>query len=98
TQWRRAEQAGRNTRLHLYAADIALAQQALKEGNVGRGRQLLDAHRPRPGEEDLRGFEWRLLRHAAQGDYAVAFLGHSNSLRSLAFSPDSNWLATASAE
>ena len=98
TQWRRAERQARATRLNLYAADIGAAQQALQEGNLGRARVLLDAYRPVDGSEDLRGFEWRMFRHAAQGDHVVAFLGHSSTIRSLAFSPDSNWLATASAE
>ena len=98
TQWRRAESQARATKLNLYAADIGAAQQALREGNLGRARALLDAYRPVNGGEDLRGFEWRMFRHAAQGDHVVAFLGHSSTMRSLAFSPDGNWLATASAE
>src|SRR6266540_4297935 len=98
TQWRRAERQARATQLNLYAADIGAAQQALLEGNLGRARALLDAYRPVDGGEDLRGFEWRMLRHSAQGDHIVAFLGHSSTIRSLAFSPDGNWLATASAE
>ena len=98
SQWRRAERQARATQLNLYAADIGAAQQALREGNLGRARALLDAYRPVDGGEDLRGFEWRMLRHLAQGDHVVAYLGHSNTIRSLAFSPDGNWLATASAE
>jgi WD40 repeat protein len=98
TQWRRAERQARTTKLNLYAADIGAAHQALREGNLGRARELLDAYRPVDGAEDLRGFEWRLLRDSAQGEYAVAFLGHTGTMRSLAFSPDGKWLVTASAE
>jgi WD40 repeat protein len=98
TQWRRAERQARVTQLNLYAADIGAAQVALREGNLGRARALLDAYKPVDGGEDLRGFEWRMFRHAAQGDHLIALLGHSNTIRSLAFSPDGNWLVTASAE
>ncbi len=38
----------------LYAAEMNLAQQALKLNNLGRARWLLERHRPHPGEEDLR--------------------------------------------
>ncbi len=98
TQWRRAEQEARNARQNLYAADMGLVQQALKDGNLGRARQLLDAHNPSPGHEDLRRFEWRLFRHLAQGDYATAFSGHSDSVRWVAFSPNGKLLATAGAD
>jgi WD40 repeat protein len=98
SQWRRAEHQAWTTRENLYAADMGLAQQALREGNFGRARLLLDAYRPEPGQPDLRGFEWRLLRHSAQGDHSVAFLGHTNAIRSIAFSPDGKLLATAAGE
>ena len=97
-QARRAQLAVRNTRLHLYAADVGLAQQSLREGNFGRARQLLDAYVPGPGEEDLRGFEWRLFRQAAQGDYAARLLVHTSAVRMVAFSPDHRWLVTGAAE
>jgi len=38
-----------------------VAFQALAENNLGRARELLDRQRPKAGEEDLRGFEWRHL-------------------------------------
>jgi len=98
TQWRRAETEARSSRQNLYAADMGLVQQALKEGNLGRARQLLDAHNPSHGQEDLRRFEWRLFRHLAQGDYATAFSGHSDTVRWVAFSPDGKMLATAGAD
>jgi serine/threonine protein kinase len=46
-----------HSRRLLYAADMSLAQQSLKLNNLGRARRLLDRHRPKPGEEDLRGWE-----------------------------------------
>lgn len=56
-----AETNARDARRALYAADMNLAQAALRANNVGRARRLLDAHRPAPGAEDLRGWEWRHL-------------------------------------
>ena len=44
-----------------YVADMNLARVAWDENNLGRTRELLEKHRPRPGETDLRGFEWHYL-------------------------------------
>ena len=54
----------------------------------------LDQHRPKPGEEDLRGFEWFYLWrlcHSAQ----LTLRGHEALVRCVAFSPDGRFLATA---
>lgn len=76
-----------------YAADINLAQQALEADNLGRAQQLLDRHRPRPGEPDLRGWEWRYLWKQCQSDAALTLCQQSNSVCSLAASADGRWLA-----
>ena len=66
-----AEANTREARAALYAADMNLCQAALRANNLGRARRLLDAHRPAPGGEDMRGWEWRYLwaqcRSAAAG-------------------------------
>src|SRR5262249_37448741 len=63
----RQKEALQKSRL-LYAADMNVALQAWNEENEERAEQLLDEHRPRRGEEDLRGFEWRYLwRECQQG-------------------------------
>ncbi len=41
-----------------YDSDMNLVQTAWDASNVYRVRDLLNAHRPQPGEADLRGFEW----------------------------------------
>lgn len=44
TQWRRAEANRAEMARNLYAADVAAAAAALKEGNLGRARELLLRH------------------------------------------------------
>jgi hypothetical protein len=38
-----------------YNSDMNLAQQALQLNNIGRALEILNRHRPKPGESDLRG-------------------------------------------
>src|SRR5262249_47437956 len=45
----------------LYAAHMNLAQQAWEAGGLGRVGELLEQHRPKPGETDLRSFVWYYL-------------------------------------
>jgi hypothetical protein len=42
----------------LYASDMNLAQQAWDASGPERVRELLERHRPRPGESDLRRYMW----------------------------------------
>ncbi|HRZ58189.1 MAG TPA: hypothetical protein P5525_22345, partial [Candidatus Paceibacterota bacterium] len=63
-----AQDAERLAEQQAYAANINLAHQAWKESNLGRVRRLLAQTRPRPGQEDLRGWEWRYLWRLSQGD------------------------------
>ena len=98
TQRTRAEAGEKSAWYNLYAAEMNLAQQALAENNWGRARELLDHHWPRSGGPDLRGWEWRYLWQQCQGDEQFTFLGHSNRVHAVAFSPDGRWLASAAAD
>lgn len=49
-------------RRNLYAADLKLAAKQLADGYYGRARGLLDHYRPAPGQNDVRGWEWGVLR------------------------------------
>jgi eukaryotic-like serine/threonine-protein kinase len=49
-----------------YAAELSAAWQAWDSGNVDRCIELLNHHRPTPGQSDLREFTWRLLRDLCQ--------------------------------
>jgi hypothetical protein len=44
-----------------YAAEMNLVQSAYTAGNLSEVGRLLEAQRPKPGESDLRGFEWHYL-------------------------------------
>ncbi|MGE3315524.1 MAG: serine/threonine protein kinase, partial [Planctomycetaceae bacterium] len=46
---------------NLYFAHMQLAQQDWQAGQVNRMHESLEAHIPRPGETDLRGWEWYYL-------------------------------------
>jgi WD40 repeat protein len=63
-----AERREQETRRLLYSADVNLAQQAWEAANLRRVQDLLDGHRPQPGQSELRGFEWGHLWHLAHGE------------------------------
>jgi WD40 repeat protein len=79
----------------LYTAHMNLATRALDASDIGRVQALLEQHRPKGKETDLRNFEW----------YCLYRLSHSGLLtlptssrmegrdRSVAFSPDGRHLA-----
>ena len=92
-QERIAKESERTTKLSLYASDMFLAARALEQGNLGLARRTLAAHVPAPGQEDLRGFEWRHYWHRAQGQQARVLGGFSNEVTCVAFSPDGRWVA-----
>jgi hypothetical protein len=81
----------------LYNADMLLAQQAWEEEDVGRALGLLMAHQPGPGQEDLRGFEWRYLRRLCQGDQRFTLRASAEGVGGAAVAPGSKTLAWGSA-
>ncbi|HLK58323.1 MAG TPA: AAA-like domain-containing protein, partial [Chthonomonadaceae bacterium] len=85
-QAHRAMETEKNATRLLYAADMNVTQQALKDNNTGRVLELLDEQRPKPGqEEDLRGFEWRYFWRLCHGA-ARTLRGHTDLVRSVAYS------------
>ncbi len=97
-QWRRAEGEAQAARRSLYDSDLLLAQQAFDENNFGRVEQLLKKHDPRSArrDEDLRGWEWHYLWGQIQSEELYTLGSHSNTVNYLTYSPDGQWLATAS--
>jgi eukaryotic-like serine/threonine-protein kinase len=89
-----AEKSAETTRLNLYAADVALAGHVLQEGDFGRARRTLDRLRPRRGETDLRGFEWRYLSNLCQGEQLATLGRHEWIVTCVAFAPDGKTVAS----
>src|SRR4051812_11565604 len=77
----------------LYAAHMNLAQHAWDENVTSRALELLDQHRPKPSETDLRSFEWHYLYrlcHAELFKIKVA----NEFLRGVRYSPDGKQIIT----
>jgi serine/threonine protein kinase/WD40 repeat protein len=83
---------------NLYASDMRLAQQAIAESKFGAATELLERHRPRPGDPDLRGFEWWHFQEHCRSEEAAALEGHGAQVQRAAFSPDGRWVATTSGD
>jgi serine/threonine protein kinase/WD40 repeat protein len=99
-QWRRAERSRDEMSLNLYAADVAAASSALRDGNVGRARGLLARHGgpglPGPDGTDLREFTHRLLWNLCRSDEIATLGEHPWIVTSVAVSPDGRWIAAGS--
>src|SRR4029077_16395139 len=92
-QARKATENQQQAQRLLYASEMNLGQQALKQNNRGRARRLLDRHRPHPGEEDLRGWEWRYLWQLTRSAALVTLTNRPTRGFSVSFSPDGTRLA-----
>jgi eukaryotic-like serine/threonine-protein kinase len=90
-----AEQERNIAESSLYAADMNLVQQDLAAGNLGLASDLLDRHRPRAGQKDLRGWEWRYLWARCRSDEEFTLGTHQERVTGVAFSPDGRIVATA---
>ena len=87
-----AEASARASRVQAYSADMNVAAHSIEQHRFARAAILLDRHLPKPGEEDLRGFEWRYLREQAHSD-DLGTIGEYHGLRGgLAVSPDDSLL------
>jgi len=87
----KATESQQRSRRLLYAAEINLAQQALNANDLGKARRLLERQKPQPGEEDLRGWEWRYLWQLTRAGSAVTLTNRQGA--SVSFSPDGKVLA-----
>ena len=90
----RAEVQALAARRQSYASDMNLVQQALALDDLGRARELLYRQRPKAGEADLRGWEWRYLWQFCQSDATSVLTADPIPAWSLSVSSDGNWLAT----
>ncbi len=89
----RAEQQEESNRLLLYAAHMDLAGQAWDSASISQIQELLDRHLPKPGQQDLRGFEWYYLWRLTHSE--LLNLSHAGMVSSVAFSPSGTILVTA---
>src|SRR5262249_29905423 len=84
-----AEQTREEKRLsdrRYYASEMKLASLDWDSGQPGLLLQRLRKFEPRPGDEDLRGFEWHYLKR--QSELGVRTLpGHGSEVTGVAFSP-----------
>ena len=97
-QWQRARQTAVILAQNLYVADVGLAYGAWESGNIERARLLLDGQRPRPGNPDLRTFEWRYLFGVTRPQELLTIRSASKELWGSAVSPDGHLLATGSGD
>jgi WD40 repeat protein len=98
-QAQRAQVGELQARREGYLAQMNLAQQAWDNGDVGLAQELMEAQRPKPGQEDLRGFEWRYLwRLCHPGEARSTLQGDPGWVGLVALAPDGRTLASGSAD
>jgi eukaryotic-like serine/threonine-protein kinase len=78
-----------------YAVHMNLAQHTWDAGAVERVRELLDQHRPKMGETDLRHFEWHFLNRLCHAEILLTLKDQFFQIDSMAPSPDGRRFATA---
>ena len=79
----------------LYISQIQQVRQAWKDGDIEKAQNLLRAQIPKPGEEDLRGWEWRYFWKLCRDGSAVTISNEfGKKMFSIAISPDASLLAT----
>jgi WD40 repeat protein len=91
-----ARAAEETNRRQLYAAQMALAEQAWEDAGVARMLDLLNNHIPKPGQEDLRGFEWYHLW--GLGHSELRSFRHGNVMVPVVFFPDNRRVATGGSD
>ena len=77
----------------LYFAHIRLAMEHWRVGNVARMRELLEKHRPKPGQVDRRRWEWYYLSELCCHD-PIKLKPHGGIVQAVSWSPRGNILAT----
>ncbi len=80
----------------LYAAQMNMAQQNWEYFNVERVLETLRLHIPKPGQEDLRGFEWYYLWQLCHNEQKS--LTFDRAVFRAGFSPNGKLLASASTD
>ncbi len=90
----KVERLQQEARHDSYVASMNVIPNALETADVERVKDLLERHLPRPGEKDLRGFEWSFWRRRTRLELQV-LQGHTDVVLGVAFSPDGRGIASA---
>lgn len=79
-----------------YAAQMNLASQAWNSGQHARTNQLLETLRPKSGDKDLRGFEWRHLHHLCNSNVLRRWRGVPNdaAIADIVWPESTDWFAS----
>jgi eukaryotic-like serine/threonine-protein kinase len=93
-QARAAQAQARANRRLAYAGQMHLAMQAWELANMGQMRELVEQSKPKPGEEDLRGFEWYHLWQLAYRNGERYSRKHPKEVWSVAYAPDGQRVAS----
>jgi WD40 repeat protein len=83
-------------RKQLYAAHMNLAEQAWEDAGVARMLDLINNHMPKPGQDDLRGFEWYHLWSLGHGE--LRSFHHGDLGVPVKFFPDNRRLVTGGSD
>ncbi len=82
---------------NLYVAQMRLAPQYWEAGQIITLKEMLEEYLPKPGQADLRGWEWYYLLSLCHKDL-LTLRGHNTSVRSVVWSPDGQRIASSSSD
>jgi WD40 repeat protein/predicted Ser/Thr protein kinase len=88
-----ADRKEAEARLRRYVADMNVALQDGLQGNAAQAVALLQANKPKSGEADLRGFEWRYIWRLCHPKPFGTFPKRDQVLGAMQFSPNGKILA-----
>jgi WD40 repeat protein len=89
----RAARAEQERTRQLYVSHMAIADKEVREGNIRRALEALDAHQPKPGGAPP-AFEYAYLRQLCEGGQFFKFPAQDRGVFALVYSPDGKFLAT----